>query len=123
MSKLRMERRRKLATFSPVFDVHTNVLLGHLGDLTPKGALMASGEPVKAGQTLTVSIEFHENPDTSAFARMNISARAAWCRLEDRGSSYNVGLEFLDVTKQNEQLIREILEKYEISRKTPKGAK
>ena len=117
MSKLRMERRRKLMTFTPVHDVHTNTLLGYLGDLTLKGALMVSEKPVEAGRTLTMTIEFHETPDKSPAMHMIISARVAWCKLEEHRTYYNVGMEFLDMTKQNKQLVEKILEKYEISHK------
>ena len=120
MSRLRMERRRKLMTFTPVHDVHTNTLLGYLGDLTQKGALMVSEKPVEVGQTLTMTIEFHETPDTSPVMHMIVSARVAWCKLEDHHTYYNIGMEFLDLTKQNRQMVEAVLEKYEISRKASK---
>ena len=120
MSKLRMERRRKIMTFTPVNDVHTNVLLGYLGDLTLKGALMVSEKPVETGRILTLAIEFRESPEKSPSTHMIISARVAWCKLEDRHTYYNVGMEFLEVTKQNKQIIEAVLEKYEVSRKKPK---
>ena len=120
MSRLRMERRRKLMTFTPVHDVRRNTLLGYLGDLTPKGALMVSEKPVEVGRTLTVTIEFHEAPDKSPAMHMIVSARVAWCKLEDRHTYYNVGLEFLDMTKQNSQMVEKVLEKYEISHKKSK---
>jgi len=107
-------------TFTPVYDVHTNTLLGYLGDLTLRGALMASEKPVEVGRTLTVAVEFHETPESSPSVHMIISARVAWCKLEERHTFYNVGMEFLDITEQDKQAIEVILEKYEISRKTPK---
>jgi hypothetical protein len=117
MSKLRMERRRKLMTFTPVHDVHTNTLLGYLADLTPKGALMVSEKPVEAGKILTMTIEFHETPDSSPVMHMITSARVAWCKLEEHHTYYNIGMEFVDLTKQNSQMVEKVLEKYEISHK------
>jgi hypothetical protein len=123
MSRLRMERRRKVMTFTPVYDVHTNILLGYLGDLTLKGALMVSEKPVKAEQVLTLMIEFHEIPKTSPFTHIIISARVAWCKLEEHGTYYNTGMEFLEVLEQNKRVIEAILEKYEFSCKMPKDDK
>jgi len=120
MSKLRMERRRKVMTFTPVHDVHTNILLGYLGDLTLKGALMVSEKPVETGRTLTLAIEFRDTPESSPSAHMIISARVAWCKLEERRTYYNVGMEFLEITEQDKQVIEAILEKHEFSRKMPK---
>ncbi|CAG1006202.1 hypothetical protein ANAEL_03397 [Anaerolineales bacterium] len=120
MSRLRMERRRKLMTFTPVYDVHTNTLLGYLGDLTLRGALMVSEKPVEAGRTLTMAVEFRETPESPPSAHMIVSARVAWCKLEERHTYYKVGMEFLKITEEDKRTIEAILEKYEISRKTPK---
>jgi hypothetical protein len=120
MSKIRMERRRKVLDFTPVVDVHTNTPLGYLGDLTLKGALMISENPVEPGQTLTVTVEFRETPDTPPSSHMIVSVRVAWCKLEEHRTYYNVGLEFTDMLEKNKLLIGEILEKYEFSRRMPK---
>ena len=120
MSKIRMERRRKVLDFTPVVDVHTNTPLGYLGDLTLKGALMISENPMESGQTLTVAIEFRDSPDAPPSGHMIISARVAWCKLEEHRTYFNVGLEFTDMLEKNKSLIGEILEKYEFSRKMPK---
>jgi hypothetical protein len=122
MSRLRMERRRKLINFTPVYDVHTSTLLGYLGDLTLKGSLLVSEKPVETGRTLTLAIEFRDTPEASPSMHMIISARVAWCKLEDRHTYYNVGMEFLEMTKQNRDIIEKILEKYEIVRQKPKPA-
>jgi len=110
-------------TFTPVHDVHTNTLLGYLGDLTLKGTLMVSERPVEIGQTLTVAIEFRDAPETSPSTHMIISARVAWCKLDEHRTHYNIGMEFLEVLEQNKRVIEAILEKYEFSRKMPKGTK
>ena len=123
MSRIRMEKRRKVMTFTPVHDVHTNTLLGYLGDLTLKGALMLSERPVEIGQTLTMAIEFRDAPETSPSTHMIISARVAWCKLEEHHTHYNTGLEFLEMIEQNKKVIEAVLEKYEISRKMPKSQK
>jgi Tfp pilus assembly protein PilZ len=120
MSKLRMEKRRKVTIFTPVYDVHTNTLLGYLGDLTLKGALMVSEKPVEVGQTLTMAIEFRDTPEAAPSMHMIISARVAWCKLEEHRTHYNTGMEFLETTEQNKQVIEAVLEKHEFSRKMPK---
>jgi hypothetical protein len=120
MSRLRMERRRKIMTFAPVHNVRTNILLGYLEDLTLKGALMVSEESIEVGRTLTAAIEFREKPELPSFAHMIVSARVAWCRLEEHHTYFNVGMEFLEMPEKNKQAIEEVLEKYEISRKRSK---
>jgi hypothetical protein len=119
MSKLRMEKRKKVLTFTPVYDLHANILMGYLGDLTLKGALMVSEQPVATDQNLTLAIEFRKTSEKPAKQRMTIPARVVWCKLEDHHTHYNTGLEFLAMTEQNEKTIEAILKKYEFSREMP----
>lgn len=119
MSKIRMERRKKVTAFTPVYDVRANLLLGYLGDLTLKGALLVSEKPVETGRIITLAIDFRDSPNSPP-ARMKVSARAAWCKLEERRTYYNVGMEFLEVTDENRRLIEGALAKFEFSPKKPK---
>ena len=118
MSKLRMIKRRKVLTFTPVYDFHAKILLGYLGDLTLKGALMVSETPVEIDQTLTVAIEFRissEKPPT----QITTPVRVAWCKLEEHRTYYNTGLEFIMVSDENQKVIAEVLEKFQFNREMP----
>ncbi len=119
MSKLRMEKRKKVMTFTPVYYFFSNILLGYLGDLTMKGALMVSEKPVEADRTLTLAIEFRKTSENTT-TRMTIPARVAWCKLEEHHTYYNIGLEFQEMTEQNKKVIEAILKKYQFSREMPK---
>jgi hypothetical protein len=118
MSKLRMEKRKIIATFTPVYDLHANILLGYIGDLTLKGALMVSERPVEINRTLDLAIEFRETSEIPA-TRMTLSARVAWCKKEEPRTYYNTGLEFMGMTDQNKRMIEAILEKHQFSRTMP----
>jgi len=118
MSKLRMIKRRKILTFTPVYDSHANILLGYLGDLTLKGALMVSEKPVEVDRTMTLAIEFRKTSEKPA-KRMTFLARVAWCKQEEHRTHYNTGLEFQDMTEQNIKAIETILKKYVFSREMP----
>jgi hypothetical protein len=118
MGKLRMEKRRKVMTFTPVYDLHANILLGYLGDLTLKGALMVSEKPVEIDRTLTLAIEFRKTSEIPA-GRMTIPARVAWCKQEEHRTYYNTGLDFLEMIEQNKKAIEAILEKHQFSRDMP----
>ena len=119
MSKLRMEKRRKVMTFTPVYDLHANRLLGYLGDLTLKGGLLVSEGPVEIDRTLTLAIEFRKTSEKPG-TRITIPARVAWCKLEDHRTYYNTGLEFQEMSEQNKKVIDAILKKYQFSREMPR---
>ena len=118
MSKLRMEKRRKVLTFTPVYDHSEDVLMGYLGDLTLRGALMISEEPVQTDQTLTLGIEFRKT-SVKPVKRMVIPARVAWCKHEEHRTYYNTGLEFLELNEKEKKAVEAILKKYEFSREMP----
>ncbi|MCJ7435575.1 MAG: PilZ domain-containing protein [Anaerolineales bacterium] len=118
MSKLRMEKRKKVMTFTPVYDLHANILLGYLGDLTLMGALMVSEGPVEIDRTLTLAIEFRKSSEKPA-RRMTIPARVVWCRQEEHRTYYNTGMEFLEISEQNKKVIEAVLEKYQFNREMP----
>ena len=119
MSEARKETRRKGTTFTPVYDFESKVLLGYLADLTLVGALLVSEEPIETDRYLPLEVEFRESSEIPADARMIISARVVWCELEPHQTYYGTGLEFLEVSGENKQVIEEILKKYEFSRKMP----
>ena len=118
MSKLRMEKRGKVLTFTPVYDFHKKILLGYLGDLTLKGALLISEKPVEINQTLTLAIEFHVSAE-KPIIHITVPARIAWCKLEEHRTYYNTGLEFLALADQNKKVIESILENYKFNREMP----
>lgn len=118
MSKLRMEKRSKVLNYTPVYELHTKVLLGYLEDLTLKGALLISEKPLDIDRNLTLAIEFRKNSEKPV-TRITVHARVAWCKPEDHRTYYNTGLEFQAVTKLNLKLIERVMKKYQFSRELP----
>lgn len=106
-------------TFTPVYDLQANILLGYLADLTLTGALMVSEEPVEIDRTLTLAIEFRKASEKPAKQRMTVAARIVWCKLEQRRTYYNTGLAFQELTEQNKKSIEAILKKYQFSSEMP----
>jgi hypothetical protein len=119
MSKIRMINRRKVLTFTPVYDLHAKILLGYLGDLTLKGGLLISEKPIELDQTLSLGIEFYIT-DGKPPSRIIIPARVAWCKLEEHRTYYNTGMEFIVVSDENQKVIAEVLEKFQFTSDMPK---
>lgn len=119
MRKLRKEERKKVMTFTPVYDFQENFPLGYLADLTPMGALLVSEEPVAAGRAIILAIDFRETSEIPSNRRMILPVRVAWCQLEEHHTYYNAGLEFLKMTEPNKEVIETMLKKYQFSRMMP----
>lgn len=117
MSEHRKEERKKLTSFILVYVLPEQILLGYLGDMTLRGAMVVGSRPVETDKELTLSIEFNEIPEIPN-TKLTFPARVAWCKHEAQSPYYNTGVEFIDLTDQNKKVIEAILEGYQFS-KTP----
>jgi hypothetical protein len=118
MSEHRKEARKILLTFTPVYDLRKNSLMGYIRDLTLQGAKLVGNKPVEINRELSLAIEFHETPEIPA-TRMILPARVAWCKHEEHSTFYNTGVEFLELTDKNKKVILAILERYQFSQEPP----
>ena len=118
MSEQRKAERKKLLSFTPVYDLSKNTLMGYLGDLTLQGAMLVGNKPVEINQKLTMAIEFRETPEIPA-TRMASPVRVAWCKHEERSVYYKTGVEFLELTNQHKMVIVTILERYQFRAEPP----
>lgn len=112
MSERRKETRKKLMAFTPVYDLHPRMLLGYLGDLTLRGALVVGDTLITINKETELEIQFPN--DLPEFPRLHVQipARIAWCRLEQGSQDYHIGIEFTEVTPELTELIQHILERY-----------
>ncbi len=112
MSERRKETRRRLTAFTPVYDLHPRILLGYLGDLTLRGAMMIGTNLTTINKETTLEIEFPSELPGIRVLAVQIPARIAWCRQEEKPQYYNIGVEFTEVSAENAELIQQMLERY-----------
>jgi len=114
VSEHRKEERKKLTSFILVHALPENILLGYLGDMTLRGAMVVGNRPVEINKELTLSIEFNEIPGIPN-TKLTFPARVAWCKHEAQSPYYNTGVEFVELTNPNKKVIEAILERYQFS--------
>jgi c-di-GMP-binding flagellar brake protein YcgR len=112
MSDRRQETRRRFTAFTPVFDLHPRVLLGYLGDLNMRGALVVGNKLTTIDKETILEIIFPSEMADISVIPVTIPARIAWCRPDEQLQSYNIGVEFTEVTPLHKELIQQILERY-----------
>ena len=112
MSDRRQETRRRFMAFTPVFDLHPRVLLGYLGDLNMRGALVIGTKLTTINKDTILEIIFPSELADISVIPVTIPARIAWCRPDETTPSYNIGVEFTEVTPFHKDLIEQILERY-----------
>jgi c-di-GMP-binding flagellar brake protein YcgR len=112
MSDRRQETRRRFTAFTPVFDLYPRVLLGYLGDLNMRGALVVGNKLTTIDKETILEIIFPSELAEISVIPVTIPARIAWCRPDDNSTSYTIGVEFTEVTPLHKELIQQILERY-----------
>jgi len=112
MDERRKERRRKLMAFTPVYDLHPRVLLGYLGDLTLRGALVIGDKLTTINKETALEIDFPSDLPDIPVLPITIPARIAWCSYDDSSQYFSIGVEFTEVTPEHAELFQRILERY-----------
>lgn len=118
MNEQRKNERRKLIEFTPVYDCQRNLLLGYLGDLSVRGAMLIGKKPMDVDRQIILAIGFAETPEFPA-RRATIPARVAWCKQEKNPQYFNIGFEFQNIDRENKIAIQELLIRYRFRYKTP----
>ena len=117
MSERRTEARKKVMAFTPVHDMKKGILLGYLGDLTMKGAMVIGAKPIEANKQLTLKIEFQDELPGIETKRLTIPACVVRCNRDENPNSYKIGFEFTDVQPEHKLIIKALLERYHFRHK------
>jgi hypothetical protein len=112
MSDRRQETRKRFTAFTPVYDLHPRILLGYLGDLNMRGALVVGKNLTTINKETVLEIIFPGELASITVVPVTIPARIAWCKVDEQSQSYNIGIEFSELTPLHADLIQRILERY-----------
>jgi hypothetical protein len=118
MQERRKAQRKNLMAYTQVFDLTGGSLLGYLGDLHLRGAMVIGNKEVDENTEITLAIELPDLPDIG-MSRITIPARVAWCQQDIIPDSFNVGVEFKEVTPAQNKAIEAIMKNYEFRRDLP----
>jgi Tfp pilus assembly protein PilZ len=118
MQERRKHPRKNLISYSQVFELYEGRLIGYLGDLNVRGAMVIGDQPVEIDRNLTLSIQLPELPNSTA-TRLTLPARVAWCQPDLSPEYFNIGLEFEIVTDDQKAIIESVMENYEFRRDIP----
>lgn len=118
MKERRTLDRKYLMVYSRVFDRSTGKILGYLSDLSPKGAMIISDDPLSENSKISLRFDL---PDPPLFStdHLNLEARVAWCKPDIDPSFYNIGFEFFETSETDKSIIEEMIVAYEFRRNLP----
>jgi hypothetical protein len=110
MKERRQLKRQHIMFYSRVFDRQTGVFVGYLGNLTAKGAMVISEEPLDTNQNFLLRIDLPE--DIYQKQLLNLTARSVWCQRDIDPNFYNVGFELSGVSQEDIRIIDQIVKDY-----------
>jgi len=114
MSDQRNEERVKAMIFTAVYEQKGHVLLGFLGDLTTKGAMIMGEKPVETDRDLTLIIEFKGATEVPG-GQLTLPAHVAHCDVDKNTAYYHTGFKFLELTEPDEKIIEALVARYKFS--------
>ncbi|HET9587289.1 MAG TPA: PilZ domain-containing protein [Anaerolineales bacterium] len=118
MQERRKQPRRNLMSYSQVFDLSEGRLIGYLGDLNLRGAMVIADQPLEIDSRLIITIQLPELPDLSV-SRLDVPVRIARCHPDLSPDYLNIGMEFDLITAEQSAIIEAVIENYEFRREPP----
>ena len=115
MQDRRTINRKYLAVYSRVFDRNTARVLGYLADLSQKGTMIISDNPMPEKAAFSLRFDLPDPPLFSA-NHLDIEATVAWSSPDIDPSFFNVGFEFTSVSALQSRILDEMMEAYEFNR-------
>lgn len=100
--------RPRLVNQFNVINSVTNQIIGRMTDLTIGGMMMVSLVPARIGRTFKCRFELPRNVYDGQ--QLDFHVEAKWCDQIESGGIYQTGYQFVDLTSEDKELIRIILE-------------
>jgi hypothetical protein len=110
MENRRKINRRYLLYFIRVFDAATRQQIGNLVDITLKGAMIVSQDPIPLEKTIRLRLELTTDVSDKLF--MEFPAISKWCHPDLEPSLRDTGFEILELTPEDAAIIQKIIETF-----------
>jgi len=107
---LRASNRRTLIFYLPVKDLSSGRVIGHLADITRRGCLILSKEPLYSGDQRILQVELPQKPYFQS-TRLRFKAAVRWVKREKDREIYHTGLLLIKKEKRTDQVIDLLIEK------------
>lgn len=90
--------RRHLIYYLRVYDQETKALLGNLVDISTRGIMLVSDQPLEIGKRFSLRMYLPETVEGSR--EVEFSAESRWCQNDANPDFFDTGFELLDPAPQ-----------------------
>lgn len=113
MAERRKFERRSISYYLRVIDAGTNLMLGHLADITLKGLKMDSQKPLLVKKEYRLRI--NTTADVADKESIEFSAFTRWCQSDPLQTGlYEIGFEIVIITPHDSAILQRIMDKYSV---------
>ena len=111
MLERRKFKRRSISYYLRIIDAGSNVMIGHLADISLNGIKMDSQKTLPISKKYRLRINTTADVADKDFIEFEASTR--WCELDPLQTGlYEVGFEILSISPQDAGIIQKIMDKY-----------
>ncbi|MFC1516240.1 PilZ domain-containing protein [Thermodesulfobacteriota bacterium] len=110
MADKRTFKRKFLKLYLEVSDLETDQLFGHLVDVTDSGGQVTSEQPIKTDATFQLRLTLPA--EIMGTKEIDFSATTRWSEKDSELDFYNTGFQFAELSSQNMEIIKILIEKY-----------
>jgi hypothetical protein len=103
--------RKSISYYLRIIDANTNLLIGHLADISSQGIKIDSQKTLPLNRDYRLRI--HSTKEVSDKEYVEFSAKARWCKTDPlQPGLYNIGFEIVEIERSDSKIIQTIVEKY-----------
>ena len=117
----RNNSRKRVNDYFTVHDRVTDNLIGRLIDISLGGAMMITEEPVEIPCICSCRIALPKK--VYGHPQVEFDVEGKWCTRNDITGMYETGYQFINLTRQSEELIQVIMEKWTAVQTVPEHLK
>lgn len=101
-------KRRHLIYYLEVIDVESNQILGHLVDVTKRGIMLISKEPIEVGRAFFLRMKLPEG--IADKPHLEFHAKSVWTGKDINPDFYDTGFEVIDLSPMANENIQNLIE-------------
>ena len=109
MEKRKKSERKCLKVYLKVVNVETDQLFGYMVDITDKGLMLTSEQPVATKASFRLRVDL--SSQIEGRNEFDLSAQSMWSEKDDESGFYNTGFLFIDISPEDLKIIDQMIDK------------
>jgi hypothetical protein len=111
MDERRKVKRKDFSYYMRLFDSDTQILVGHLADISTGGFKIDSREPIDVDKIFRLRMDLF--PEVSSKPYMIFTARSRWCQVHPLDPTlYHIGFQIVSIQPGDYEILNRLVQNY-----------